>query len=224
MILLAKSQRRRESLILCGRSRRKNVGFVTSPAVSLLVTLRAREPSRGEWKNSPSVTARFPLASCGREHVARPPNHPVSPNVILLANSGSRCRLGHKGLESGWSGLGRTVTGQPQTHPDKGDRRGGQDMLETGFRCASRAGTSHPKRPHGLGDGPFNASALGVLGCLGRRPFPLPCGLQAQMLCLWSHGDGPPCGTGRIGSAGARLALTLGEFNLDHRVVTAIDG
>jgi hypothetical protein len=49
--------------------------------MTLLVKSRARERQRGEWRNFPSVTARFSLPSCGQENVARAPNDPVSPKA-----------------------------------------------------------------------------------------------------------------------------------------------
>src|SRR5688572_16636389 len=45
----------------------------------VLVKSSARKPPRREWRDRPSVTARFSLPSGGRVHVARPPNDLVSP-------------------------------------------------------------------------------------------------------------------------------------------------
>jgi hypothetical protein len=85
--------------------------------------------------------------------------------------------LGHESLEAGWSGPGRAVAGQPHTYPHKVDRRRRQDVLEMGFRRTSLAGASDPKGTDGLGDGPFNASAFGILGCVCLGLLTLPGGL-----------------------------------------------
>lgn len=146
------------------------------------------------------------------------------PLLILLANSGSRCRWCHEGLEAGLSGLGWALAGQPHPHPDIVHRRGGQDMLAMGFRRAPIAGPSAAKGSHGLGDGPLNARALGILRLVRFRLFPLPGRLSAQILVLRSHGDHPPLGTGTGKATHAGLAITLRAFHLDDLVVQAISG
>jgi hypothetical protein len=70
--------------------------------------------------------------------------------LIPLAHSGRRCRWGHEGLETGWSGFGQALAGQPHRHSDNGHRRCRQDMLEMGFRRASIARTADAKGPHCL--------------------------------------------------------------------------
>jgi hypothetical protein len=46
-----------------------------------LVKRGAQEPQGGEWRDLPSGTTRLFLPSFGPETGARPPNHPVSPNL-----------------------------------------------------------------------------------------------------------------------------------------------
>jgi hypothetical protein len=58
----------------------------------LLVKSRAWEPQRREWRNFPSVTARFSLPSCGQGNVARPPNYPVSPKEAKSPDSSPPAR------------------------------------------------------------------------------------------------------------------------------------
>jgi hypothetical protein len=117
--------------------------------------------------------------------------------------------VGHEGLETGLSGLGWALAGQPYAYPHEIDRRGCYDVLEMRFRRTSIAGTSGAKRTHGLGDGPFNASALGILGFIRVGLLPLSGCLQAEILFLRSHGDRPPLRTRTIDSTGACLATTL---------------
>ena len=106
---------------------------------------------------------------------------------------------------------------------DNVDRPGCQDMLETGVCCTSIEGTADPKGTHRLGDGPFNASALGLLGCID-RPFAWLGLLQAQMWFVWSHRKCPPLGPGTLDMAGASMAIPLREWNFDHRMVLAMNG
>src|SRR5687768_3645252 len=96
-------------------------------------------------------------------------------------------------------------------------------MLEMGFRGSHIAGTSDAKGPHGLGEGALNPRSLGILRFVGFSLLMLPCGLQAEMLLVWSHGNGSPRGTCTIDAPGARLAITLREFNLDDRIVPLIN-
>src|SRR5687768_13918700 len=93
--------------------------------------------------------------------------------LILLANSTSCCSLPHEGLKSRWPRLSWALARNPYAHADKVHRCSRQDMLQMGFGCAHIAGPSDAKGAHGLGNGSFNASALGVVGCIGGRPFPL---------------------------------------------------
>jgi hypothetical protein len=91
-----------------------------------------------------------------------------------------------------------------------------------GFCRASLAGTSDATGPHGLGDGPFNASALGILGFVRLGLLTRPCGLQAQIVFVWSHRNGAPLGPGTLETAGARLAIARRDLHLEHRVAAAI--
>ena len=42
----------------------------------------------------------------------------------------------------------------------------------------------------------LTASVHSIIGLVRLGPFTLLGGLSAQMLSFWSHGDGPPLGTG----------------------------
>lgn len=144
------------------------------------------------------------------------------PLLILLANSGSRCRWSHESLEAGLAGCGRTFAGSPPASPHQIDRRRGQNMREMGVRRTPIAGPSDANGPDGLSASPFNASALGILDSVRLGLLTRPGGLSAHRVFRWSHGDGPPLGTGTIKAAGARLAITRREGNRDDFMVLAI--
>jgi hypothetical protein len=91
-----------------------------------------------------------------------------------------------------------------------------------GFRRPYIAGPSDAEDTYGLGDGGLSASALGILGLVGCGPFTLPGCLYAVMLFMGSHGDRSPRAPCTIDAAGAGLAITLREFDLDDGIVTLI--
>jgi hypothetical protein len=64
-----------------------------------LVKLRAQAPQRVNWKALLSGPMRFFLPSSGQKNGARPPNHPVSPNMDKSLGVGSFS----DNVGSGWS-------------------------------------------------------------------------------------------------------------------------
>ncbi len=68
------------------------------------------------------------------------------------------------------------------------------------------------------------AAMLRDLG-LGWQLLPLRlCERLPQILFMGSHGDGPPRGPGTLKVAGARVAIPLRAFDLDHYVDMTIHG
>jgi hypothetical protein len=143
--------------------------------------------------------------------------------LILLANSGSRCRLGHERLESRSPGLGRAISTSPRAHSNNMDRRSRDDVLAMGCRCTPIAGTSDTKGAHGLGDRPLHPGSLGIFRLIGGGLLTLPSCLPAEMWCLRPHRDRPPGRTGAQGSARTRLTITPGALDGDHGLVAAGD-
>jgi hypothetical protein len=129
----------------------------------------------------------------------------------------------HQSDERRAFGLRWSIGCQPMADAKKGDRRGGQDVLEMGSHGADIASPSAPPGPYGVGDSPFNPCALSILRLVSCRLLPLPGVLSTAILRVRPHRDGPPRGPSTREVARARLARTLGELDRDDGVVPAVE-
>jgi hypothetical protein len=129
----------------------------------------------------------------------------------------------HQSDERRAFGLRWSIGCQPMAAAKKGDRRGGQDVLEMGSHGADRASPSAPPGPYGVGDRPVNPCALRILRLVSCRLLPRPGVLSTATLRGRPPRGGPPRGPSTREVARARWARARGALDRDDGVVPAVE-